>query len=399
MTLLSLNSCAAVCQHRDIDDDSLCDKCYEAYTDGKDTPAAIICQHRDVDDDSLCDKCYEAYTDGKDTPAATICQHRDVDDDSLCDKCSNDYADGIDSHIHDFIIKSTDKIYQKNPADSENAAIYYYSCTCGIISDKTFSHGNPLCYKREGDYIYFGEYPQTIKASDVNILSTQDDRGYYLGSDGFYYSKIMAKPYGNDYYFSDDSDVTSGQEYYFKVEPIRWRILKSNGETALILCDSIIDNTAYNFSNACESYEESSIRAWLNSTFYKTAFNELQSSIILATNISNTDPEINTSESDCLNDKVFLLSYTEVTNANYGFKSEDSAYDDNRKMQASDYSRANGCFINANFNNCGTWWLRSYNTNYTNVKTVGLDSWVIYTSLSLDNTSYGVVPAIQIVLY
>ena len=39
-------------------------------------------------------------------------------------------------------------------------------------------------YVRDGDYIYFGEYPQTIKASDVVITSTQDERGYYLGSDG-----------------------------------------------------------------------------------------------------------------------------------------------------------------------------------------------------------------------
>ena len=34
---LALSSCSdPVCQHRDADDDSLCDKCGEDYTDGKD---------------------------------------------------------------------------------------------------------------------------------------------------------------------------------------------------------------------------------------------------------------------------------------------------------------------------------------------------------------------------
>jgi hypothetical protein len=54
------------CQHRDADDNSICDTCGEGYTDDKDADNSTPCSHRDADDNSLCDKCGESYTDGKD---------------------------------------------------------------------------------------------------------------------------------------------------------------------------------------------------------------------------------------------------------------------------------------------------------------------------------------------
>lgn len=69
-----------------------------------------------------------------------------------------------------------------------------------------------------------------------------DSRGYFLGSDGAYYAKVAAAPYEGGYEFSNMSAVTSGNTYYFKVEPIKWRILSESNGTALIVCESIIAN-------------------------------------------------------------------------------------------------------------------------------------------------------------
>ena len=85
---------------------------------------------------------------------------------------------------------------------------------------------------RDGDYIYFGEYPQTLKADDVTITSETDSRGYYLGSDGNYYAMVTADPYVDGMAadptskstFTTGASVIEGEVYYFKVEPIRWRI-------------------------------------------------------------------------------------------------------------------------------------------------------------------------------
>ena len=74
---------------------------------------------------------------------------------------------------------------------------------------------------KEYDYVYFGEYPQTLKADDVIITSDIDSRGYYLGSDGCYYAKVVATPY--EWYntkectFSTGTAVKKGSVYYFKV--------------------------------------------------------------------------------------------------------------------------------------------------------------------------------------
>ena len=46
----------------------------------------------------------------------------------------------------------------------------------------------------EGEYVLFGEYPQSLKAPDVEITETVDGRGYCLGTDGEYYAKVVASP-------------------------------------------------------------------------------------------------------------------------------------------------------------------------------------------------------------
>ena len=84
------------CQHRDADDNGKCDKCNESYSDGKDIPDAPVCQHRDANDDGECDECGVAYTDGKDIPDTPVCQHRDADDNGECDNCGEAYEDGKD---------------------------------------------------------------------------------------------------------------------------------------------------------------------------------------------------------------------------------------------------------------------------------------------------------------
>ena len=227
-------------------------------------------------------------------------------------------------------------------------------------------------YTRSGNYIYFGEYPQTIKASNVSIISTTPDAdGYYLGSDGERYAKVVADPfpYNSGHTFSNNSSVIDGNTYYFKVEPIRWRILLESDGKAFILCDSIIANKAYASSNN-NNYEDSDIRAWLNDEFYKTAFGALQQALIQTTEVDNSAQSTGNSSNSyaCENtfDKVFLLSYSEVTSSAYGFASDYSTFDTARRMLTSDFSRATGVYMSTDssyYGNGMMWWLRSPNYN------------------------------------
>ena len=65
-------------------------------------------------------------------------------------------------------------------------------------------------YAQIDNYIWFGEYPQSIKEVNVEVTEEQDSRGYYLGSDGYYYAKVTATPYSSGYAFSTGTTVTSG---------------------------------------------------------------------------------------------------------------------------------------------------------------------------------------------
>ena len=219
--------------------------------------------------------------------------------------------------------------------------------------------------------MYFGSYPQTIKEDNVTITSTTNHKGYYLGSDNEWYAKVTASPNGSIYTFSTGTTITSGTVYYFKVEPIRWRILTEENGKAFILCDSRIANHRYD--NSSNNYANSEIRAWLNDTFYNTAFSTLQQELILTTRVNNsvasTGYDSNEYACENTNDKVFLLSYAEVTNSSYGFSSSYSDRDEARRMTTSDYSRATGAGMStsSSYYGNGLWWLRSpsdYNSYY-----------------------------------
>ena len=253
----------------------------------------------------------------------------------------------------------------------------------------------------DGGYLLFGQYPQTIKSADVTVGDVADGDGYYLGSDGARYAKVIADPHESGYTFSDGSSVTDGATYYFKVEPIRWRILSEDGESAFILADGILANKAYDADS--NNYKNSDIRAWLNGEFLNAAFGEIAQSLIETTEVDNSAYSAGYSSNQyaCENtfDKVFLLSYREATDSAYGFASE-SSKDTARRMTVSDYARSTGTDINriSDYFGCGYWRLRSpFNGSSIHAKTIGSDGRVIYGNYVYDGSD-GVVPALNITL-
>ena len=316
---------------------------------------------------------------------------------------------------------------------------------------------------RVGEKITFGSYPQT-KVTDATLtetlngmsgtLPTSDNAQawtsyeYYINdkeSDFMWYIDIEegGEKYRGVYFTSyrpyyatyDSSENDSNQDdngynistvYWFKYEPISWTILSedtANG-TALILCDMIIDsqayqneyeydiNTGYSYNNSngvpsgtyANNYAESTIRKWLNETVYNTAFSELQKQIILTTMVDNSATTTNalTNLYACENteDKIFLLSYKDIINSNYGFSASNSAYDTVRQKKSTDYAQAQGVSMSASTDYAGNgrWWLRSPDSgNSYSACFVYCDGDARFAS-NVHCTSIGVVPALQIKL-
>ena len=59
-------------------------------------------------------------------------------------------------------------------------------------------------------------------------------------------------------------------------EPIEWRVLKVNGDLALVISEKILDCRPYNETRTAVTWETSSIRKWLNGTFLNAAFTEAE---------------------------------------------------------------------------------------------------------------------------
>ena len=260
--------------------------------------------------------------------------------------------------------------------------------------------GEEVPYFRDGKYIYFGHYPQTLKAKNVIITNEIDDRGYYLGRDGYYYAKVAAMPFDLGYKFSDGSIVMNHEVFYFKVEPIRWRILEEKDGSFLLFCDSVIANISYDESS--NNYKESDMRVWLNDDFYNQAFTSEQMELIQQSTVDNSASSTGYSGNPHISvatiDKVFLLSYREATNGAYGFAAN-LVEDVMRRIMTSDYSRATGVYMETEdpdeYGN-GLWRLRSPDYLYSNlvecVNYIGLVGRYDYCYSSY----VGVVPALRI---
>ena len=147
--------------------------------------------------------------------------------------------------------------------------------------------------------------------------------------------------------YEQDNDSSNG------IEDIEWIILAKDDNKMLVISDKAIDCKPYHSSYGNTTWEECSLRRWLNDTFVNEAFTPEEQEKILTTNVTgDVNPDYDTDAGNDTEDKVFLLSIEE---ANRYFK-----YDSERQCVSTEYAKANGaytCEIDG-ASNC-FWWLRS----------------------------------------
>ena len=229
----------------------------------------------------------------------------------------------------------------------------------------------------------FGDWPQTIKSSDVTVYAdksvTQGAFTYCKGSDGKWYVKAEENAARSDYVYSDGTLVgrNASDEKWFKVEPIKWRVLTTNyNGKKLLLAENILTKSQFYNGNGSRTingkkvysndFWYSTVNAYLNGISYKTETlidNEefvdkgfLQTAFTSAGQAKIVESGL-TSEG---NYKVFLLSQSEVSKTDYGFAAADKYVGDSngttismRIRDMTDYAKAVG--------SVSAWWLRSTN--------------------------------------
>ena len=162
-------------------------------------------------------------------------------------------------------------------------------------------------------------------------------------------------------HYEQDNDLDNGPE------PVDWIVLDVQDGKALLLSKYGLDDIPYNTDWADISWEECTLRTWLNSDFLNSAFTAEEQSAILTTDVDNSSAQGNsewsTSGGNNTQDQVFLLScveankYLDVSFVSYGIN------DDNRVAPTA-YAIARGTWGSDEYKTAdglpaGWWWLRS----------------------------------------
>lgn len=259
----------------------------------------------------------------------------------------------------------------------------------------------------------YGEYPQsqvtdeallttleTIEDADWTALDNpyttyvekEHNLGYTIVNGTKYLRmKMDDATYGIDesikgYYQWEDDDTY----HYYKYEPIKWRILSMNedGTDALVLANNNLDNQLFSMEhkdvvmnnkirNSCD-WKYSVLRSFLNGydgsknaynmdytteyNFLDMAFTAEEQENILTTTLKNNEGYYSHIYGSDTDDKIFCLSYKDLTRKTYGLTS-----DQNRIAYSSDYTIQKGAFTVTN--RC-YWWLRSAGDDYCRVSNV-----------------------------
>jgi len=224
-----------------------------------------------------------------------------------------------------------------------------------------------------GSTFFYGSYPQTkvtnpalITALNALTLSS-DDTVTYAGSKykRVYFTQYTPQEVGTS--ISPDESYQAANSYYintvywFKYEPIKWRVLSNTSGELFVMAENILASSAYNQADNNVTWETCDLRHWLNNDFYNTAFNSSEKAGIKTTAVVNEDnPWDNSDGGNNTSDKLFLPSLSEATNTANSFSSDEST-DTSRQAQGTDYSKSQGLYVytGSTYLGNGFWWLRT----------------------------------------
>lgn len=137
-------------------------------------------------------------------------------------------------------------------------------------------------------------------------------------------------------------DIVAGDTItmgYYGNENIVWTVLEFDPSTnqALLISKYCIDAIPFHTGSDYGSWENSTLRKWMNNDFISTAFTQEERATILTKTIPNPDnPDYGIDSGSDTSDRVFLLSYEEAV---YYFPSKAS-----RQGEPTDYCWDQGCY-------------------------------------------------------
>ena len=143
-------------------------------------------------------------------------------------------------------------------------------------------------------------------------------------------------------HYEQDGNRNNGKE------PIEWLILSAEDGQALVTSLKMLEVKQYHSEQTEVTWENCSLRKWLNEDFFKSAFTEDEQDHILLKTIHTPDnPEFSTSGGNDTQDQIFLMSLDEAESLFDTWKS--------RAGEMTTWTKNNADKVKAS----ESWWLRS----------------------------------------
>lgn len=134
-------------------------------------------------------------------------------------------------------------------------------------------------------------------------------------------------------------------------EEVEWIVIDQKDGQMMLISKYCIDSQPYNAALEPVTWEHSSLRKWLNGTFFDTAFTQEEQNRICT--VENENPDLSATSADsgrATMDRIFILSKDEAKQL---FRSYSA-----RKAAPTAYAMAEGAYQSPN-NHMGWWWLRT----------------------------------------
>jgi hypothetical protein len=241
----------------------------------------------------------------------------------------------------------------------------------------------------QGDIITLGSYPQTevTDSSLISILNYLDEGSGTVYYEGERYKKVYFEQYTTSdpdfqelsnpegYSSQDENGYYINTAYWFKYEPIQWRVLDNSYGQLFVISEKILDAKAYREKAyygevpSGVTWSNSTVRSWLNGEFAYTAFSSNELAMIELSSVVNYDDPFNgTGGGATTADYLYLLSYNEATDGLYGFETDYEEWDSDRLAEGTDFAKCNGLYASTIDDYP---WIPTYGKSMWNLRTTG----------------------------
>ena len=231
----------------------------------------------------------------------------------------------------------------------------------------------------------FSAFQKTLRAdSGKNDNSGKEIRFGTAHITGAMESNIY---FGNYWQSVKSEDATDSNK-----EPVKWRVLANDGNL-FVVSDKNLDCVEYNTSAETVTWEECSLRKWLNSKFLDKVFTAQEQGAVLESLVVNEDGAKGSEAGADTYDKVYLLSIYEVIDPDLGFPADWKTRGGTRVALNTEYTKSKRALTGTDM--AGAWWLRTPG-DAKNAANVFNDGNVFVRGGSVNNFIFAVRPAMNI---